>query len=56
MDVKTNLIVLHNKAIGKLEIKTGVPSGAGAKQDFEILSQSGQSLIDAWSAPKIGNK
>ena len=45
-------------SIGKLEIKSGLPrAGAAVQQDYDVLSQAGQSLIDAWgTGSKIGNK
>jgi hypothetical protein len=55
-DVVGTVVGKGSLSIGKIEIKTGLPSGAGVQQDLEIMSQSGQSLLDAWSAPKIGNK
>ncbi len=56
-DVIGNAIGKGSLSIGKLEIKSGLPSGAGVQQDYDVLSQGGQSLIDAWSAAsKIGKK
>lgn len=45
-------------SIGKIEIKSGLPrAGAAVQQDYDVMSQAGQSLIDAWGAgSKIGNK
>jgi len=56
-DVVGNAIGKGSLSIGKLEIKSGLPSGTGPKQDYDILSQGGQSLIGAWSAgSKIDKK
>ncbi|MFZ0281519.1 MAG: hypothetical protein WAL29_07710 [Bacteroidales bacterium] len=43
-------------SIGKLELKTGALAGAEAKDNFELVSTSGQALIDAWGASKINSK
>lgn len=45
-----------NIKIGKLNIGTGILAGQGAKEDYEILLQSGQSLIDAWDVSKSPQK
>jgi hypothetical protein len=55
-DVVGNAVGKGSLSIGKLEIKSGLPSGVGPKQDYDVLSQGGQSLIDAWSAGSKINK
>lgn len=56
-DVVGSALGKGSLSIGKLEIKSGLPSGAGVQQDYEIMSQSGQSLIDSWSTgSSIGKK